>query len=245
MAMLQQQEEQPKQSGSDYSRINYHPARAMMPIPPDIVASNNSNNRTRPAIGVKPIPPPKPFPRPPPSVRPPAALPSSSSSSSSSSSVSSSCYVTASNSQQPRRRPLTCVNDMAQNPLYMCRLSICDNSCPDLSKLVFSFKFYLSTFEIQFGASPLFFSWNPFPIAFHHPRRFRHSDRWLSLSLWRLFVPPAGFWKRKKERKEIKLTTGRTSRLNDELLHSWGERVMAWPEAKIEGDLYLDPAPPS
>lgn len=132
--MLQQQE-QKKQSGSEYSRINYHPARAMMPIPPDIVASNNNsnNNRTRPAIGVKPIPPPKPFPRPPPSVRPPAALPPRPSSS-----VSSSCYVTsAGNSLQQRRRPLTCVNDMAQNPLYMCRLS--SLSSPVLSKLVFLF----------------------------------------------------------------------------------------------------------
>jgi hypothetical protein len=143
--MLQQQQEQKKQSGSEYSRINYHPARAMMPIPPDIVASNNNNNRTRPAIGVKPIPPPKPFPRPPPSVRPPAALPPRPSSS-----VSSSCYVTsAGNSlQQQRRRPLTCVNDMAQNPLYMCRLS--SLSSPVLSKLVF-----FSLDEIQFRLAPI------------------------------------------------------------------------------------------
>lgn len=143
--MLQQQEQKKKQSGSDYSRINYHPARAMMPIPPDIVASNNSNNnnRTRPAIGVKPIPPPKPFPRPPPSVRPPAALPPRPSSS-----VSSSCYVTsAGNSLQQRRRPLTCVNDMAQNPLYMCRLSSLSQS---LSKLVF-----FSFDEIQFRLAPI------------------------------------------------------------------------------------------
>lgn len=113
LTMLEQQEQQ-KRSGSDYSRINYHPAKVMMP--PDIVNNNNNNNnhivRARPAIGVKPVPPPKPFPRPPPgSVRPPAALPPRPSSS----------YVINNSQQQQRRRPLTCVNDMAQNPLYMCR----------------------------------------------------------------------------------------------------------------------------
>ena len=124
VTMLEPQEQQ-KPSGSDYSRINHLPARAMMPIPPDVVASNNgsgssSSSRTRPAIGAKPVPPPKPFPRPPPCVRPPAALPPRPSSS-----VPPSCYVMASNcQQQQRRRPLTCVNDMAQNPLYMCRLSV-------------------------------------------------------------------------------------------------------------------------
>lgn len=120
--MLQSQQE--KQSGSDYSRINYHPA--MMTIPPDIIVStnnknknnNNNNNhivRARPAIGVKPVPPPKPFPRPPPSVRP--TLPPRPASSS----ISSSSNYVINSQQQQRRRPLTCVNDMAQNPLYMCR----------------------------------------------------------------------------------------------------------------------------
>ena len=74
-------------------------SRANYPaVAPDAAAPVS---RPRPS-GVKPVPPPKPFPRPP-SVRPPALPPS---------------HVVN------RRRPLTCVNDMAQNPLYMCRLSV-------------------------------------------------------------------------------------------------------------------------
>lgn len=111
---------QQQQSGSDYSRINYHPVRAMMPIPADIVVNNNNVNnggRPRPVIGAKPIPPPKPFPRPPPSVRPRAALPPQSTPRPSCSSSSSRVAIN-------QRRPLTCVNDMALNPLYMCRFRL-------------------------------------------------------------------------------------------------------------------------
>ena len=89
----------PEFGGCDMFQSGCDYSRANYPaaVAPDTAPAT----RPRPS-GVKPVPPPKPFPRPP-SVRPPALPPS---------------HVVN------RRRPLTCVNDMAQNPLYMCRLSI-------------------------------------------------------------------------------------------------------------------------
>ena len=89
--------------------------------PPPNTTQVGLNNNNYPSVGFKPVPPPKPLPRPPstplsPTFRagrptpPPKPVFLSDSSS-----------IMSISSSSGRRRPLTCVNDMAQNPLYMCR----------------------------------------------------------------------------------------------------------------------------
>lgn len=104
------------------------PPPPLMPRPYKPPTSNTTvglNNNNYPSVGFKPVPPPKPLPRPPstplsPTFRtgrptpPPKPVFLSDSSS-----------IMSISSSSGRRRPLTCVNDMAQNPLYMCRYTWC------------------------------------------------------------------------------------------------------------------------